>query len=214
MAVACLHALAPSAFDVPLGLWQRVLPDELSAVRRMIECELNTPRTSSAGRLFDAVAALLDVRDEVTYEGQAAVELEQLAHRGEVGKGPLLRLALKEESPTLIIDPEPLLKTLVDALRDGARKEDLAVEFHFALAEVMARACARVRDGGGPSTVVLCGGVFQNRVLLRMTIRALKGADLIPVPPGLIPVNDGGLSLGQVLVANAMTAEEALEWEN
>jgi hydrogenase maturation protein HypF len=203
MAVAGLHFLVPEAADAPLDLWRRAEPEEVSVVRRMVDRRFNTPPTSSAGRLFDAVAAMLGVCDEVTYEGQAAVELEQLARRGRARRGPALRLKITEQEKEIVLDPEPLLSGLVDALLNGARREDLAAGFHKALAVSIGSACSRVREGGGPVTVVLCGGVFQNRVLTRLTARVLESVGLRPVLPGTIPVNDGGVSLGQILVSNS-----------
>ena len=206
LAVACLHVLVPAAADAPLDIWSRVSPDEVSTVRRMVDREFNTPLTSSAGPLFDVVAALLGVREEITYEGQAAVELEQLASSGNRNRGPALRLENKEQDGKIILDPESLVCGLVEALLDKRDRADLALAFHVALAESLAGACARVRESGGPEEVVLCGGVFQNRILTDLTKQALKAAGLAPVPSGLIPVNDGGLALGQVLAANADTS--------
>jgi hydrogenase maturation protein HypF len=205
IAAAYLHALAPATAHAPLDLWRRISPEEAAVVRRMIDRGINTPSTSSAGRLFDAVAALLGVRDEVTYEGQAAIELEQLARAGDGLEGPRLRLEVAEQDGTVIIDPEPLVSGLVDALLNRCGIEHLALGFHTALAESLAAACARVCDRGGPAEVVLCGGVFQNRILSRLTAKALQALGLKPALPGRIPVNDGGIALGQVLVANAVT---------
>jgi len=207
LAVAYLHTLVPAAAQASLDIWRRTSPDEVSVVRRMVDRGFNTPYTSSAGRLFDAVAALLGVRKEVTYEGQAAIELEQLARAGDETQGPKLRLEVKEQSGVVIVDPEPLLTGLVDALLNKCDLASLALGFHAALADSLGKACARVRDRGGPADVVLSGGVFQNRILNRLTVRALEAFDLKPVLPGRIPINDGGLALGQVLVANAVTQE-------
>jgi hydrogenase maturation protein HypF len=208
MAVACLHALAPSAASAPLDIWSRLSPGELTMVRRMVDRGFNSPLTSSAGRLFDAVAALLGVRDEITYEGQAAVELEQLARQGNRTRGPAFRLEMQEQDGKIILDPQSLVCGLVEALLDKKDRADLALGFHVALAESLAGACACVRDAGGPEEVVLCGGVFQNRILTDLTRQALIASDLVPVSPGLIPVNDGGIALGQVLAANTNTLEQ------
>jgi hydrogenase maturation protein HypF len=174
----------------------------------MVDRGFNTPLTSSAGRLFDTVAALLGVRDEITYEGQAAVELEQLARHGNRNRGPALRLEIKEQDGKIILDPESLICGLVEALLDKNNRADLALGFHVALAESLAGACACVRDSGGPKEVVLCGGVFQNRILTDLVKQALTAAGLVPVSPGIIPVNDGGLALGQVLAANTKILEQ------
>jgi hydrogenase maturation protein HypF len=173
----------------------------------MVDGGFNTRSTTSAGRLFDAISSLLGVRDEVTYEGQAAIELEALAHRGDKRKGPALRLDILERDGGLILDPEPLYTALVQAVLERAETAHLAAAFHVALAGALAAACSCVRDGGGPEAVALCGGVFQNRILTRLTERALESRGLRPILPGRVPINDGGLALGQVMVANAATVD-------
>ncbi len=208
LAVAYLHALVPQAADAPLDLWRRAEPEEVSVVRQMVDRRFNAPMTSSAGRLFDVVAALLGVRDEITYDGQAAIELEQLARRGRPRprgsrRGRGLHLEIRDENDRLILDPQPLLLGLVDALLAGADRADLALEFHEALARGLVSACRSIRDAGGPETVALSGGVFQNRLLTQLTVDGLEATNLSPIRPGTIPVNDAGLALGQVVVANA-----------
>ncbi|MBI5532726.1 MAG: carbamoyltransferase HypF [Deltaproteobacteria bacterium] len=213
IAIAYLHALAAGAESAKLDLWNRAAHDEIAVVRRMVDQRFNTPQTTSAGRLFDAVASLLGVCDEATYEGQAAIELEQFARAG--NPGARLRMAV---TPGLEVDPQPLLCGLVQGLVDGVSRPQLAYGFHAALAEALAEACARLLAAGAPRKVVLCGGVFQNRILVELATAALQRQGLEPVLPGLIPVSDGGIALGQVMVANA--ASEQLEqgalagWEN
>jgi hydrogenase maturation protein HypF len=172
-------------------------------VRRMAETGINTPLTSSAGRLFDAAAALLGVRDEITYEGQAAIELEQLARGGDLSRAPGLVLDIAERDGELVVDPASALEGLVRAELEGVSRADLALAFHAALARALADCCGRVRDGGAPQTVALCGGVFQNRILTRTVAHELRLRGLEPILPGEIPVSDAGLALGQVLAANA-----------
>jgi hydrogenase maturation protein HypF len=202
-AVAYLHVLVPGAASVPLELWRAAEPGEVELVRRMVDRGFNTTLTSSAGRLFDAVAALLGVRVSVSYQGQAAIELEQLARKGVTGRGPRLRLDVVESGAELLLDPEPLLSGLVEALASDALKADLALEFHQALAAALSQACRRVRGHDAPGRVVLCGGVFQNRILSRLAARSLSACGLEAVLPGQIPVSDGGLAVGQVMVAEA-----------
>ena len=203
IAVAYLHVLVPDERTGPLDLWRRARPDEVSVVRRLVDTGFNTPMTSSAGRLFDAVSSLLNVRDEISYEGQAAIELEHLARVGRVPRGLDLHMDVIDEGDEIVLDPGPLVAGLVAGLAGGSRPADLAAGFHAALAAALAESCARVRERGGPQVVVLCGGVYQNRILTRMTQRELRRRGLVPVPPAAIPVGDGGLALGQVLVANA-----------
>jgi hydrogenase maturation protein HypF len=209
LATAYLHVMVPSAKEAPLDLWNRISPVEAAAVHRMVDRRFNTPMTTSAGRLFDAVSSLLGIRDHVTYEGQAAIELEQLARKGNAAKSPSLEIAVLEADGGLVLDPAPLFIGLTQAILDNVFAADLGAGFHMALARSLALACARVRDAGDPGLVALCGGVFQNRLLTRLTAHALDKAGLETILPGLVPVNDGGLALGQVMVAGAPRKRES-----
>ena len=199
IAVAYIHALVPDLAETSLELFRRANSGEVSVVRQMIDRGINTPMTSSVGRLFDAVAAILGVCDEISYDGQAAAELEQLAFR----RRPIeMDLTISDTGSRLVLDPTTLLRRIVGGVLAGEDRAGLAAGFHQALARTAATACSRTRDRGGPATVVLCGGVFQNRLLVDMTRLALESMGLRVVSPGVIPAGDGGLALGQVLVAN------------
>jgi hydrogenase maturation protein HypF len=217
-AVAYVRAMAPELESAPLAMWHRARPGELDGVRRMVDRGLRTPRTTSAGRLFDAVAALLDVADDNTYEGQAAIELEHLARRGEVLRGPRIGLDVSTEAGSIVIDPAPAIRGLGEAALacGGASRADLAACFHAALSDALATSAGFARDAGGPATVVLCGGVFQNRILDESVSERLVRMGFDVVRPGQVPVNDGGLALGQVLVANRAEQRDgagAAGWE-
>jgi hydrogenase maturation protein HypF len=201
LAAAYLHGIFPQAGQLPLDLWKRMDAGELQVTRRMVERGFNTPLTSSAGRLFDAVAALLGVRDEISYEGQAAIELEQLALACSEERSWPLPMDLSQENGMLIFEPAPLFEELIKALGEGVERERLAFGFHAALADCLVEACRRVQKNGGPRQVALGGGVFQNRLLTRLVARGLSQCGLVPLLPGVVPVNDGGLALGQVLIA-------------
>lgn len=150
---------------------------------------LNSPLTSSAGRLFDAAAALLGVRDTVTYEGQAAIELEQLAD-------PAERSAYRARVGDQI-HGEDLIAALLD---DHAPRPVRAARFHNGVADAVVRACDRFRDRS--TTVALSGGVFQNVLLLDRTVEALETAGFAVLTHRRVPANDGGISFGQVAVAS------------
>ncbi len=203
IAVAWLHALVPEASELDLRLWRHAEPGELDVVRRMVDRGFNSPLTSSAGRLFDAVSALLGVCTAASYEGQAAMELEQCALRGRPGRAQL-GFDLREERGRLVLDPRPLLRGLAGCMALGLPTEDLALAFHQALADALVLCAVRVRDAGGPSQVALCGGVFHNRILARACGEGLHSRGLQPILPGPVPVGDGGLSLGQASVAGAV----------
>jgi hydrogenase maturation protein HypF len=139
------------------------------------------------GRLFDAVAAVLGVRDQITYEGQAAVELEQLAGT-----------ANAEPYPWRFGDATALVATCHSELHAGRRVEEIAARFHETIAAAAATACA---EAGGPGTVVLSGGSFQNLRLLESTRRRLEALGFRVLSHRLVPPNDGGISYGQAAVA-------------
>lgn len=203
-AIAYLHKLVPDAAKLPLALWSRASEDELTVVRQMVDRGFNCTPTSSAGRLFDAVSALLGVCDQISFEGQAAIELEQLAWRGVASRAPALQYAVGVAGDAIGIDVGEMFEQLVQALLDGVAAADLAAAFHADLARLFADVCAVVADDSQtPREVVLCGGVFQNRLLTRLVAQQLTAHKLRAIVPGAIPVNDGGIALGQILVANA-----------
>jgi hydrogenase maturation protein HypF len=167
---------------------------ELSLLHSMLERDLNSPRASSIGRLFDAVAALTGIRTARGFEGQAAMELEFAAERvSDPGTYPWL---LREET-CLVADPSPLIESLLLDLRHGVPAELMAHRFHRSLAELaLAWAThAELED------VVLCGGCFQNALLTRMVRERLLNTGFRVHVPALFPANDGAISLGQVWVA-------------
>ena len=215
IAMAWMHVLMPEGAP-ELELWQRAGRQEAEVVCRMVDRGFNTPMTTSVGRMFDAVSSLLGVCDASTYEGQGAIELEQFARGARDRAG--LRMAVCDEDGVMVIDPEPAWRAMVEAIGAGAERRGLAWAFHQALAEATAEACARVAHAGGPRKAVFCGGVFQNRILVELASQALTRQGLEAVLPGAIPVNDGGLALGQVLVANAAPEPRSLGapagWEN
>ncbi len=153
---------------------------------------VNAPLSSGMGRLFDAAAALLGVRDEVTYEGQAAIELEQLA--GDTAAAPYV---------WSFGDGAALVGLAHDDLDAGRPRDEIAAAFHETVAAAAADACSRA---GEPGTVVLSGGTFQNLRLLASTRRRLEEAGFRTVTHRQVPPNDGGISFGQAAVAAARTA--------
>jgi hydrogenase maturation protein HypF len=166
-------------------------PPEWRQMAALTRSGLASPLTTSMGRLFDAVAALCGVRSEVTYEGQAAIELEALCEPDESDAYPL------PVTDGLVLDARPTIRALVgDGDAQPARR---AARFHNAVARATATACERA----GATTVVLSGGVFQNRRLLETTSELLGEAGLRVLTPELLPPNDGGISYGQAAVAAA-----------
>jgi hydrogenase maturation protein HypF len=158
------------------------------AVASMCRSGLNAPVTTSAGRLFDAVAALCGLRDEVTYEGQAAILLEAACDLGERGAYPLPGLDAREAIAAIVRD-----------VAAGVPVGAIAMRFHRGLAGATVEACA----GTGEALAVLSGGVFQNRVLVELCVEGLERRGLRVLVPERLPPNDGGISYGQAAVAAA-----------
>jgi hydrogenase maturation protein HypF len=173
--------------------------DVLTLARRGI----NSPLTSSAGRLFDAISALLGLRDIINYEGQAAIELEQLADPGERGSYPVAHRSPASGPGPIVIDGADLMRAAADDLTAGVGADVIAARFHNAMADLIADCCATLRDTTGLTTVALSGGVFQNLLLLDRTLDRLRAGGFEVLTHSRVPTNDGGISLGQAAIAAA-----------
>jgi hydrogenase maturation protein HypF len=173
-----------------------------------VEHSLNTPPTSSAGRLFDAVAALTGVpgTERTTYEGQAAVELE-LAADGPASRGYPFRLRREDEG--WIVETREILRGVVEDLLAGRAKGEASSRFHRTMAEVVVAGCERIREAGGTTAVALSGGTFQNMRLLNQVIRFLEEKGFEIYRHRRVPANDGGLALGQAILADRTSREES-----
>ena len=196
--------LAPVAAVGEAGL--RVLAQQIP---RAVGC---VP-TTSMGRLFDAVASLLGVCQQVTYEGQAAIELEHLARRGRVEPGvtslrPAGAADLDFAVTGGLLDPAPMIAAIVEGLRAGAAPADLAAGFHQAVIRGTARAVRHCAGLTGVSVVGLTGGVFANRLLLHGLRESLSKSGYEVLTHRIVPCNDGGLALGQASIAAARRAQE------
>ena len=203
------------------GQWREVV----AMARRGV----NAPLTSSAGRLFDAVAALLGVQDTINYEGQAAIELEQWADPAERGAypaaigigppgGPAAAAPASApgvrgtaaaagmagaDAPPLRVRGADLVRAVAEDLLAGTAPPVIAGRFHRGVAAAIAAVCAQLRERSGLGTVALSGGVFQNLLLTGQVVDLLEGAGFRVLTHARVPPNDGGISLGQVAVAGA-----------
>ena len=176
----------------------------LEMLQGMIERGLNTPLTSSCGRLFDALAGLLGVcRERISYEGQAAIELEALI-RPNPPIGPIAYpFELVEVDGALILDPTALWQAVLSDLRQAVPAASIAVRFHTGLADALCELALRLSRRHGLTTVALSGGVMQNRTLFEVLTSRLRAAGLEPLSHSMVPANDGGLALGQAVIAAA-----------
>jgi hydrogenase maturation protein HypF len=180
-------------------------PLEGRIMERQLATGLNSPLTSSAGRLFDAVAAALDVCRTRTYEGQPAVELEMLADPHEDGFYPA---AVLKEQDTLILDTPAIFRAAVADHLSGAAAPVIAARFHHSLVRLLAEACQILRQRTGLELVALSGGVFQNALILVKLRELLEQMGFEVLTHSLAPPNDGSIALGQVAVAAARLGME------
>ena len=184
-----------------------------SITATMIERNLNSPRTSSMGRLFDTAAAVLGICGQATYEGEPAIELEAAAWRA-LG-GTTVRLddnhagvfTSADDSP--ILDPQPLIEALLNGIEAGAPVDRLALGFHIAITHATTHVACEICEREGLDTVALSGGVFMNRLLLQLLTHELKDAGLAVLVPHAVPVNDGCIAYGQAAIARACLAQTA-----
>jgi hydrogenase maturation protein HypF len=176
-------------------------------LRRMLERRVNCPRTSSVGRLFDGISSLLGVRDRISYEGQAAIELESLAHGSD--DPAHYPVVLTRNAETWIVRLGSLLEHLVGDLRKGVSKAAIARRFHRSIVEIIRVTCSRLREESGLEDVVLSGGVFMNELLLGDSVDALCRDHFTVHRHRRVPCNDGGICLGQLAVAAAGGGERS-----
>ncbi len=204
MAAAYLAQTYGDAFlelDVPFT--RQLDRSKWHILAQMIARGINSPQTSSLGRLFDAIAALIGLRNEVFYEGQAAIELEVLAwsEHGTHAK-EAYPFVIREQTPA-ILDVSPMIRAIVSDIQKGLSPLHIAHRFHRTIAELLAAAACEARERTGLHSVALSGGVFQNRLLLETLIAQLEEMDFQVYINRRVPPNDGGLSLGQLAVAAA-----------
>lgn len=174
---------------------------------RLLEQRTHAPRTSSAGRLFDAVAAMVGLGCHAQHEAQCAMRLEWAAGGRLDGDAYPVELVEPEQSGApLAIDTRPLIRAIAADIRHEVPAQGIASRFHAALVALIERVCSRLRAAHGVNAVVLGGGVFMNVLLLRETLLRLESAGFRVYRPSVIPCNDGGLSLGQLAVAGARAA--------
>jgi len=187
---------------------EQINETELELLQQQIDRGINTPLTSSAGRLFDAAAALLGVCTRATYEAQAAIELEMVAGGG-LEDRKIERLAYPFEMESAqgkwVVRLRETFAALLADLQASVPVPEMSARFHATAARIIVETCQRIAGETGLRTVALSGGVFQNRRLLAATVPQLRATGFDVLVHRQVPTNDGGLSLGQAVVANLQT---------
>jgi hydrogenase maturation protein HypF len=197
--VYLLEAFGKEASRLKIDLMKRINFQKWDILEKAIEKKVNAPLTSSMGRLFDAVSSLLSIRDEVHYEGQAAIELEKIADDG-VKEAYLF--CLREDEKPMAIDPTEMIRGIVHDLIEGAPTSKISGKFHQTISRIIVETCETIRSKEKLNRVVLSGGVFQNILLLSLVTEGLKRSGFAVYTHHLVPTNDGGISLGQAVVAH------------
>ena len=210
MALSYLHsAIGTDAFTIAHPLAGRLTEQERTLFSSMLQRGINSPLTSSCGRLFDAVAALLNIRHCVSYDGQAAIELEALAETAADKSPPSplyqagsysYRISSDQETP-LQLDFSSLFPEILSDLDAGISTAVIALRFHITVAAAVVDVCLRIAKTTGLERVVLSGGVFQNRLLSEMVYTALSADGFTVFTHRLVPPNDGCIALGQATIA-------------
>jgi hydrogenase maturation protein HypF len=199
-AVYLAQAYGDAFLDLDIPFVRRLDRSKWRTLAQMIARNINSPPASSLGRLFDAVAALIGLRSEVIYEGQAAIELEMLAARTD--RPDIYPFAIGDQTPARL-DVTPMMRAIVSDIQQGVPTQYIAGRFHRSMAELLATACCEAREQTGLNVVALSGGVFQNQLLLERLMALLEELAFQVYINRRVPPNDGGLSLGQLAVAAA-----------
>ena len=210
--------IASGAKQSQLASIGQVSEVEIEVIRRQIERKMNSPVSSSMGRLFDAISALVGIRGEIDYEGQAAVELEMAAlctviarpvpsgarglDEAITGNNESYPYRIVEDQGIKVVHLRDLLLSVIEDLHHGIPKGRISVKFHTTVAQMINEMCHLIADESGVSQVALSGGVFQNRLLLRKTVGLLESSGFQVFTHRQVPCNDGGISLGQAVIAN------------
>lgn len=216
-AFALLSELGLLEHPGAVGLLNSLDEQTRSITATMIERSINSPRTSSMGRLFDAAAAILGICGQATYEGEPAIELEAAAWRALSSEsacptGNIAGFSVTESSrpdACHVLNSRSLIEALLEGIRAGVPAGRLALDFHIAIARSSARIAREICAREGIDAVALSGGVFMNRLLLQLLTRELKSMGLTVLIPQTVPVNDGCIAYGQAAVASARLAQVA-----
>jgi hydrogenase maturation protein HypF len=195
--------LGEDSLNPKLAFLKLVDAVEIEVIKRQLQAGLNSPLNSSMGRLFDAVSALTGIRSEIDYEGQAAVELEMAAYDGidEVGDKDY-PYSIIESDGINIIQLKGLFSAIVEDLFQGVSKATISAKFHNTVANMIFDMCRLIAKKTGINQVALSGGVFQNRLLFRKVVPLIESAGFSVLVHKQVPCNDGGISLGQAVIAN------------
>jgi len=208
MACAWLYLIYKDRmFDLGIDFLKKIDKNKWPVIKKMYDSGLNSPLTSSMGRLFDAVASIVLNKTDVQSEAEAAIELEKKAAAfnraaGSAGLRQAYSFKIKTQHKKYIIEPQPVINDIIAELKKGRPKEMIAFKFHDGLARAVRNTSLLLREETGINQVVLAGGVFQNKVLLSLALDLLYKEDFKVFYPQQLSGNDAGICLGQAAIAN------------
>jgi len=203
MALGYLYTLLGENFSLESLPISKVNSDELDIIKQQLRRGINSPLTSSAGRLFDAVSALVGVRGEIDYEAQAAIELEMLApDKLDEFESESYPFSIVEHQGMRVVRLGELFSAIVQEVKNQIPAPIISLKFHNTMAEIITEMCKLIAEDTGINQVALSGGVFQNRLLLKLATAALQKEGFSVLTHYLVPCNDGGISLGQAVIAH------------
>jgi hydrogenase maturation protein HypF len=204
MALSYLRDTFGEQLPADVEFFRGISEKQIAIVDRMISRRLNAVQTSSCGRLFDAVAALIGLGSEVTFEGQAAMALESIA---EDGVDQRYDFEISDGEPA-VLDFRPAIQGIVKDVAAKKAVGEISARFHNTLSAAIVGVCCRIRKSDGLDRVCLSGGTFQNFYLLRRAVKELRSRGLQVFLHSTVPCNDGGIALGQAVVANEQSRQE------
>jgi len=203
MALSYIHTLLGEGFSFEGLPISKRNPIELEIIRQQLKRRINCPLTSSAGRLFDAVSALVGVREEIDYEAQAVIELEMIApNEVDEFKRDCYSFSIVEHQGMRVVKLGEMFSMIVQDVKNRVSVPIISLKFHNTMAQIITRMCKLIARESRITQVALSGGVFQNRLLLKLATAALQREDFKVLTHHLVPCNDGGISLGQAVIAN------------
>ncbi|HIE27294.1 TPA: carbamoyltransferase HypF, partial [Candidatus Poribacteria bacterium] len=206
MALSYLFSAFEEDFlELDIPILKRLDGKKVMTILRMIQRGVNSPLTSSCGRLFDAVSSLIGIRDVTTYEAQAAIELEMTA---DAKTSNVYGYKIETENDVDTINVQKMVREIVSDLQKDVPKAIISAKFHNTVADFIVKTCERIREQNNIDEVVLSGGVFQNRRLITKVLTQLRARKFTPYFHSRVPTNDGGVSLGQAVIADRMTSDE------
>jgi hydrogenase maturation protein HypF len=194
--------LGADVLSTDLPCMRNIEEVELNLIKQQIDQNINAPLTSSCGRLFDAVSALIGVKGQIDYEAQAAIELEMAAYETPVDGSYPFQVEIKDG--VRIIRLAELFSAILADLAKDVSIPRIADKFHNTVAGIISQTCSQIAKETGLRTVAISGGVFQNRLLMNKTVTVLEAAGFTVLTHSLVPCTDGGISLGQAVIANAI----------